>query len=229
MRATSHRRLLGKGGPPAHLLRTGMANTYVLGRRRLVVVDPGAASSAGLVLDFVTQELGRKPADVSEIVVTHLHCDHIGGVAELAEATGAKVAMGRAARRYVEEGQAMRWAPLSRWLAMVALWRGTDFRVPAFGDLVRMPWTGSPLSRRHHTPFRVTRWLEDGEPVAAEGWRVVSAPGHTDDSICLWAGQGRALISGDVVLGVHGRPLFNPFFAFDEAMSRTRARLGDLR
>ena len=218
--------LLGRGAP-AHLLRgSGMANTYVLGSGRLVVVDPGAASSADAVLDFVTQELGRRPADIAEIVVTHLHCDHIGGVARLAGASGARVAMSRRARPYVEGRARMRWAPLSRWLEMVALYRETEFTMPSLGDIVRMPWAGSPLARRHGLPFRVDRWIADREPiVAAPGWRVVPAAGHTDDSICLHHAKARALVSGDAVLGVAGKARFNPFFAHDEAQRRSERTL----
>lgn len=89
---------------------------------------------------------------------------------------------------------------------------------------MRMPWAGSPLARRHALPFRVSRWLADREPLAA-GWRVVAAPGHTDDSICLHHAKGKALVSGDVVLGVAGRARFNPFFAFDDDQPRSERRL----
>lgn len=220
--------LLGRRAP-AHLLRgSGMANTYVLGgaREGLVVVDPGAASSATAVLDFVTQELGRRPADVTEIVVTHLHCDHIGGVAALAGVSGARVAMSKRARPYVEGSKRMRWAPLHRWLEMMSLYKETEFSLPSFSDLWRMPWAGSPLARRHGLPFRVSRWLADREPLRdADAWRVVASPGHTDDSICLHHRKAEALVSGDVVLGVSGKACFNPFYAFDVEQPRSERRL----
>ena len=222
--------LLGRG-IPAHLLRgTGMANTYVLGARRggLVVVDPGAASSADAVLEFVTQELGARATDIREIVVTHLHCDHIGGVERLSAESGAPVAMSVHAKPYVEGKKRMKWAPLSRWLEMVSMYRETEFTMPSLGDLVRMPWAGSPLARTHALPFRVSRWLADREPVAA-GWRVVASPGHTDDSICLHHAKGKAIVTGDVVLGVAGRACFNPFFAFEDEQPRTEKRLLKLR
>ena len=116
---------------------------------------------------------------------------------------------------------------------MISLWRGTEFSLPSFTDLARMPWTGSPLARRHVVPFRVGRWLSDGDPLAsgdpALRWRVLASPGHTDDSICLHDAKGRALLSGDVVLGVFGRAVFNPFFAFDEDQARTERRLKALK
>jgi glyoxylase-like metal-dependent hydrolase (beta-lactamase superfamily II) len=120
----------------------------------------------------------------------------------------------------------MRWAPIHRWVEMVSLYRQTEFSLPSFGDIVRMPWAGSPLARRHGLPFRVSRWLADREPLAgAPGWRVVASPGHTDDSICLHHGAAKALVSGDVVLGVAGKACFNPFYAFDEDEPRSERRL----
>jgi hydroxyacylglutathione hydrolase len=50
-----------------------------------VVIDPGG-DAADLAL-----ELARLGASCAAILVTHTHYDHIGGVADLAEATGAPV------------------------------------------------------------------------------------------------------------------------------------------
>ena len=62
-------------------------NCYVVRRERgapeAVVVDPGA-------------DVGVLPADCAGILITHSHWDHLGGVADLAERTGAKVYMPRA-------------------------------------------------------------------------------------------------------------------------------------
>jgi hydroxyacylglutathione hydrolase len=58
-----------------------------------VVVDPGAEA------ERVARELERLGAGCVAILVTHTHYDHIGGVADLAEATGAPV--------YAPAGEAM--------------------------------------------------------------------------------------------------------------------------
>ena len=61
-------------------------NCYVVRRGRgvpdAVVVDPGA-------------DLGELPDQCAGILITHSHWDHLGGVADLAERTGAQVYMPR--------------------------------------------------------------------------------------------------------------------------------------
>ena len=52
-----------------------------------VVVDPGGDA------DALLRELGRTGARCDAILVTHTHWDHLGGVADLAEATGAPVSV----------------------------------------------------------------------------------------------------------------------------------------
>jgi hydroxyacylglutathione hydrolase len=64
-------------------------NCYVVrterGAPQLAVVDPGADATS------LRLELARTGATVAGILVTHTHYDHIGAVADLAEATGAPV------------------------------------------------------------------------------------------------------------------------------------------
>jgi hydroxyacylglutathione hydrolase len=66
-------------------------NCYVVRASRTapeaVVVDPGADAAA------LRLELARVGARCTAILVTHCHWDHIGGVADLAEGTGAPVHM----------------------------------------------------------------------------------------------------------------------------------------
>lgn len=71
---------------PSAFTFTGTA-TYVVGRGRVAIVDPGPASAAHLdaLLAAVAGET------VERIVVTHSHMDHTGGLAALKAATGATV------------------------------------------------------------------------------------------------------------------------------------------
>jgi glyoxylase-like metal-dependent hydrolase (beta-lactamase superfamily II) len=62
-----------------------------------VVLDPGA--DATRILD----ELGRLGARCAAILITHGHWDHLGAVADLAEATGAPVHMAEEERLLLED------------------------------------------------------------------------------------------------------------------------------
>ena len=64
-----------------------------------VVVDPGEAAP-------VLQALDRLGLELQTILVTHHHADHVGGVAELRQATGAKV-YGPARERIPQPAQAL--------------------------------------------------------------------------------------------------------------------------
>jgi hydroxyacylglutathione hydrolase len=72
-------------------------NCYVIradaGARAAVVVDPG-------------YEVGKPQVDVAAILVTHCHWDHLGGIASLAEATGAPVYMPEREAAVLENPQA---------------------------------------------------------------------------------------------------------------------------
>jgi hydroxyacylglutathione hydrolase len=76
-------------------------NCYVVradqGAPEAVVVDPGG-DAAQLRL-----ELARSGARCTAILITHGHYDHLGGVADLAEGTGARVHMAEDERLLIEE------------------------------------------------------------------------------------------------------------------------------
>ena len=76
-----------------YVLGAAQENCYLVRADRrapeAVVVDPGDAATEPRL------ELARAGARCVAILVTHCHYDHIGGVADLAEGTGAPVYMAR--------------------------------------------------------------------------------------------------------------------------------------
>jgi len=75
-------------------------NAYVARRSdaaEAVVVDPGGDAPE------ILRVLGEQRVECRAILVTHGHWDHLGGVADLAEATGAPVHMAEAERALLEQ------------------------------------------------------------------------------------------------------------------------------
>ncbi len=71
-------------------------NCYLIGGQELVVIDPGSPyEEEQEKLDNVVSELLTSGSRVREIIITHLHPDHIGGVNHLAEKFNLPVAAHR--------------------------------------------------------------------------------------------------------------------------------------
>lgn len=163
-------------------------------RGRLLVVDPGSPGEEAVrtVLAAVSA-LGRRPDDVSAVVLTHLHADHAGAADALSAATGAPVLM--------HEREAEALAAIRRGLPAPDL---DGWGVPAERRPELAAATSAPAAPGLSRPDGV---LADGDLLDVPGrrLRVLWTPGHTPGSLCLYDEDAGLVFTGDTLL-----PTVNP-------------------
>ena len=77
--------------PNVHLVPKTVANPYLLiDPDGLTLIDAGLPGSHKKILRYMAG-LGCAPGDLKRILITHADFDHVGGLAPLKKATGARV------------------------------------------------------------------------------------------------------------------------------------------
>ncbi len=167
----------------------------------VTLVDAGLPGSAGRIGRYLSS-VGRSLDELTRIICTHGHPDHVGGVRELA-GDGVQVLMHAADATGIAVGLRAALASRSR---------------------------GRMLAYVTRRPAAVTP-LEDGAVIPVlGGMRVIHVPGHTPGSICLFAARGGLLFVGDALEMQGGRPSFaSRIFSEDHAQARRSVqRLAEL-
>jgi glyoxylase-like metal-dependent hydrolase (beta-lactamase superfamily II) len=170
----------------------GHVHGYLLaGDEGDLLVDTGLGLP-GLVEQWsrLLPELDRP---VSAIVITHFHPDHVGGAADVAEATGARVHQGALDYEQCEKV----WGT-DDWPPRIAAWFERHGAPPeATQQLLEAGSAYRPFIRFASDPHL----LREGDELA--GWRVADFPGHADGHICL-------LKDGLMIAGDHLLPRITP-------------------
>ncbi len=184
-----------------------VANTYILVEPDgITIIDAGLPRSQKKILAYVSS-LGKAPADVKRIVLTHSDIDHIGSLAALQKATGARTYASQI------EAQAIAGGKPSRMIRP----RGFSLK-RSIRNLLRQ------LMRP--APGTVDEIVAEGHtlPVLG-GLRVLETPGHTPGHISLFAPSAGILFCGDSMVtdqrGIHGS---RPGLTWDDAKARESER-----
>jgi len=180
-----------------------VANPYIIvDPDGLTVIDTGIPRSEKKILAYIV-ELGKSVRDVKRIILTHSDMDHVGGLAALQKATGARTYASRIEAEAIAAGKPSRPPKPS----------GFSLRRVMF-TLMR------PFMKA--TPFQVDEIVSDGQVLPAlGGLRVVETIGHTPGHISLFSPSAEVLFCGDSMVtdaeGIHGS---RPGVTWDEARAR---------
>lgn len=160
------------------------------------LVDTGSGlgeSTAHLLagLEAIRDDFGEsvRLEDIDRIIITHGHIDHFGGVAEMAERTGALVGIHELDRRVLtayEERVVMASKDLSIYLERAGI------PPEARDELMQM----YGFAKQHFKSVRVDFNLD--EDVMYEGMQFVHTPGHCPGQVCIIIGN--TMLSADHIL-----------------------------
>ena len=140
------------------------------------------------------QALGLRWTDIKQILLTHMHPDHMGLSAKLLQLTGAELMMHETEARHLE------------------LVTNSERRLPWLGSAFTeagMPQDMQARIDRHFAEIRSNfhrlvpdRLLSGGDviPTAIGGLQVLWTPGHSPGHICLYCPRHKLLFSGDLIL-----------------------------
>ncbi len=166
----------------------GVSNCYLIKGEHNILVDTGPPKKVKKILKKLA-DLSVVAQDISLIVLTHGHWDHVGSLFDLKETASCKVAVHQREKKWVEQSLTPLPPSLNRWGKMLMKMS------LLFQDSINFPGTSVDLV------------LEDSglslEPYGIDG-EILYTPGHTSGSMSLLLSSGDALV-GD--LAVNGLPL----------------------
>lgn len=193
--------------PNLHWLDGGSSNLYlIIEDAGLTLVDAGMPKRQQLVLDTI-QQINRSPSELTRIVVTHADVDHVGSLAAIQKATGAKIFASAATAEFLVQGKSPNHLP---WYM--------QFAVDTFFGY-------KPVSAA------MIETVEEGDilPVLG-GLTVMATPGHTPDHHAFFCPSAGVLFAGDALNTRDGRINPSPprLTADQEAAAQSAIRLLEL-
>ncbi|MBI5459521.1 MBL fold metallo-hydrolase [Methanobacterium sp.] len=173
--------------------------SYLIYGDDVCLIDSGVSSSEKVIFDYL-EKTGHAPDDISLMILTHSHPDHIGSAKSIQRISGCEIAAHCGEKSWIED---------------VDL-QFKERPVPNFHSLVE----GS---------VQVDIVLEAGEVVDLGGniqLEVIHTPGHSAGSISLHIPPERVLITGDAVPLPGDLPIYGDFAKSVMSIERLKAVKG---
>ena len=166
----------------------GVDRCYIIQDKGVIMIDGGAPKKRKAFIKS-TKKTSITPEDIKLLILTHGHWDHIGSAKDIKEITGAKIALHKREKDWLEKSLKPLPPAVTLWGKIFAKVMGT------FMSFVHIPAT------------HVDIIFGDEEFALAEfgiAGKVISTPGHSPGSVSVLLETGDAFV-GD--LAMNGFPL----------------------
>ncbi len=171
--------------PQVHKIGNFVNQYLLIDGESVSLIDTGMSSNAKAILKYI-ENLGFKPENLKNILITHADPDHYGAANEIRQHTGASIWTSQIEADAMESGSSSREIKPKGFIAII------------FPLLQRFLVT---------TPTPVDKIVKDGDVLPINGGlHVISAPGHTPGHIAFYLPKDRILFAGDAVTIVNKHP-----------------------
>jgi glyoxylase-like metal-dependent hydrolase (beta-lactamase superfamily II) len=158
--------------------------SYILLGKKICLIDSGVATTSQLLEDCL-KKLGRSMEEVSLVLLTHAHPDHIGGSLAIKKNSSAAFGAHMVDKPWIEDVERQH----------------RERPIPNFFELVA-------------GPVPVKQDLKEGDTVTWDPGRtlkVLETPGHSMGSLSFFLEKEGALFSGDAIPAAGTLPIYvNP-------------------
>jgi len=174
--------------------KPGPVNVYLFKGERTTLLDTGVKKTVD-ILEQSLRLIGIGFSDIDRIILSHGHIDHYGAARRIVTRSQGKtsVAAHRDDMGVIETGFEVSNRDFARFYRLMG--------VPFIFELLfySVDWLFSTLADN----CRVDSCLADGEKISLGRYdaTVISTPGHSRGSICLYLEKEGILFSGDHILG----------------------------
>ena len=174
---------------------TRFVYAYLIYGNQVCLVDSGIAPAKEKIFAYM-QKTGRDPREISWLVQTHSHADHIGLSAEIKKISGCKVAAHGAEKAWIEDIEL----------------QYRERPTPTFRSYVQ-------------NSVSIDLVVSDGDSVDLGGGlalRVIHTPGHSNGLVSYLLPADGALFSGDAIPPAGGLPIYSDVLAAIQSIRKLR-------
>ena len=173
--------------------KPGPVNAYLLTGKIVTLIDTGIMNTAH-ILNSALSEIRMTFSDIQQIIITHGHVDHFGAAKKIQESSASHIDIAASSDDLdlIEYGLEVPVAHLLKYYALMG--------VPhIYRDSVSQVVS---ILKSVSEKCIVDKYLSDGDIITAGDYEatIISTPGHTRGSICIYLRQEGILFSGDHIL-----------------------------